>query len=421
VDVGGKRKRFDVAVIDEERLVALRDHVDVAGVLDLVVVYEPRLVAIDSPRCFAAEGQTSRDGERRLARNVCGIRWTPDEQHAQGAYYEWIHEGLALYEALAAARGIDFIEVFPTASWTRWLGPRGSQTRGNWTRTGLSDLGLSGLPGRTNQDQRDAIVAAVTGREHTRGHTDAYGEIIIPRDRDQAAQPGEGRCFAQSVKRALLASAGLLQATIAAAPYPSELPEERVVREGDLQIAFARSLQAQVGARVQRELPVTGRIPLLTKGRYGAVEAAILDRHLKEPVALVETKWCIEDKLVEVLWDSIKLAQLLNTNAGVECFLVYGAPDKLWESRTGNPLELFDTGEHNTAALLDKHTKAWQALLRGGGARPKTLPASFRTAKGPSVPIHLHAHRGWMLRVAQILPSADKRTIAMGEHGWPST
>jgi len=33
------------------------------------------------------------------------------------AYYDWIVEGLALFDALAAV-GIEAIEVFPTASWT---------------------------------------------------------------------------------------------------------------------------------------------------------------------------------------------------------------------------------------------------------------------------------------------------------------
>ena len=79
------------------------------------------------------------------------------------AYYGSIIEGLALFDALAA-RGVEAIEVFPTASWTRWHGKRGTQTRSAWTRQGLAALGLDGLPPRTNQDQRDAIAAAMTAR-----------------------------------------------------------------------------------------------------------------------------------------------------------------------------------------------------------------------------------------------------------------
>ena len=36
------------------------------------------------------------------------------------------------------------------------------------------------MPERTNQDERDAVAAAVTAREHTLGLTEAIGEIIVP-------------------------------------------------------------------------------------------------------------------------------------------------------------------------------------------------------------------------------------------------
>jgi predicted nuclease with RNAse H fold len=94
-------------------------------------------------------------------------------------YYAWVAQGLALFEALAGGAA-EVIEVFPTASWTRWLGKRGSRSRIAWTRDGLSALDLASLPSRTNQDQRDAIAAAVTARLHARGLTEAYGEIVVP-------------------------------------------------------------------------------------------------------------------------------------------------------------------------------------------------------------------------------------------------
>jgi predicted nuclease with RNAse H fold len=180
VDVGGKRKRFDVAVVSKRRLVALEAHLDAAAVLALVAEHGPAVVAIDSPRCYAPEGQTSRDGERRLNRAICGIRWTPDRGRADSDYYEWIREGLGLYEVLAKRGGVEVIEVFPTASWTRWFGPR-SRSRAYWTRDGLARLGLEGVPRRTNQDQRDAIAAAVTVRQHSAGWTESFGEIVVPR------------------------------------------------------------------------------------------------------------------------------------------------------------------------------------------------------------------------------------------------
>jgi predicted nuclease with RNAse H fold len=180
VDVGGERKGFDAAVIDERSLLELHGGMSMASVVELAVARSPVLVAVDSPGTCAPDGHTARADERELRRRVCGIRWTPDLARVQtGAYYAWVRHGLALFEALAA-RGVAAIEVFPTASWTRWCGPRGTRSRASWSRDGLASLGLAGAPERSNQDERDAIGAAVTAREHTHGLTEAIGEIIVP-------------------------------------------------------------------------------------------------------------------------------------------------------------------------------------------------------------------------------------------------
>jgi predicted nuclease with RNAse H fold len=180
VDVGGKRKGFDIALIDDCRVLALTGHLPCEAVIDLVERWQPKVVAIDSPRCCAPTGQTTRPGERRLAKSICGIRWTPDERQVRAsAYYAWIVEGLLLFDALAQ-REVEVIEVFPTASWTRWQGARGTRTRSAWSREGLVRLGLEDVPARTNQDQRDAIAAAVTARQHTHGMTETMGEIVVP-------------------------------------------------------------------------------------------------------------------------------------------------------------------------------------------------------------------------------------------------
>jgi predicted nuclease with RNAse H fold len=181
VDVGGQRKGFDAAVIDDRRVLELRGGLSCQQVVDLVTAHSPAVVAIDSPRTCAPDGQTCRDDERLLARSVCGIRWTPDRQHVRGSpYYAWILEGLKLFDALSRAGAGAVIEVFPTASWTRWCGKRGSRSRATWTGQGLTALGLEGIPARTNQDQRDAIAAAMTARQHSAGMTEAIGDIVVP-------------------------------------------------------------------------------------------------------------------------------------------------------------------------------------------------------------------------------------------------
>jgi predicted nuclease with RNAse H fold len=183
VDVGGKRKGFDVAVIDDRRVLALGSHLTCRQVVDIVIDNRPAVVAIDSPRSCAPEGKAARDGELLLAKSICGIRWTPDARcvHAS-AYYAWILEGLALFDALAA-HGVEVIEVFPTASWTRWHGRRGPRTRAAWTGQGLAALCLESVPARTNQDQRDAIAAAMTARQHNLALTETIGDIVVPAGR----------------------------------------------------------------------------------------------------------------------------------------------------------------------------------------------------------------------------------------------
>ena len=189
VDVGGKRKGFDCAVIDGHRLMALLGGLRLEAVIKLVDAERPAVVGIDSPRCCAPTGRTARDGERVLARTICGIRWTPDRATVEGnPYYAWILEGLKLFESLAD-RDVKLIEVFPTASWSRWFGPRGSRSRALWTGQGARRLGLNGIPSRTNQDERDAIAAAVTARQHTDGMTEALGEIVVPTSGPAGEQP----------------------------------------------------------------------------------------------------------------------------------------------------------------------------------------------------------------------------------------
>ena len=198
VDVGGRRRGFDVAMIDEQRLLVLAGGLDREAVVELVAVEQPRVVAIDSPRCCAPTGRTARAGERLLVRTICGIRWTPDRATVEGnPYYAWIVEGLKLFEALADL-DIETIEVFPTASWTRWFGPRDARTRATWTELGVARLGLDALPSCTNQDERDAIAAAMTARQYSECGTEAIGEIVVP----TALTPGGEPLISVSVELA---------------------------------------------------------------------------------------------------------------------------------------------------------------------------------------------------------------------------
>lgn len=175
VDVGGRRKGFHAVVVDGERLVAGPARLGNARTaVAWLAAHDPRLVAVDSPCAPAPRGLRSRPCERALARAVCGIRYTPDRDRLAGnPYYEWILNGFELYAALAGA-GIQAVECFPTASFTRWAGARGERTRAEWTRAAL------GLRVAHGQDGRDAVAAALTARSAALGAVEEFGDIVVP-------------------------------------------------------------------------------------------------------------------------------------------------------------------------------------------------------------------------------------------------
>jgi predicted nuclease with RNAse H fold len=194
IDIGGRRKGFHACAVRGREVVAGPARLaDVATAIAWVTAHEPTVVALDSPRSCAPPGESSPADERALGREVCAIRWTPERARLAGnPYYGWVEHGLGLYAALAAA-GLPcerLVEVFPTAAWTIWAGPRAGRPRGAWSAAALADLGLAGLPDRRlSQDDRDAVAAALVAELHAEGRTRAFGEIIVP----AGAPPAEPR------------------------------------------------------------------------------------------------------------------------------------------------------------------------------------------------------------------------------------
>ena len=185
IDVGGRAKGFHLAVVDGsavELFQTVKPREAVAWLADRA----PSVVAVDSPCDAAKSGRVRRKGERRLAREVCQIRYTPDlttMEAREDDYYGWILNGLRMYKRLekgAGRAGWDVIECFPTAAFTRWAGPRGKRTRASWTADALRSFALEGLPPRLGQDHRDAVAAALTARMHAEGRTERFGRIVVP-------------------------------------------------------------------------------------------------------------------------------------------------------------------------------------------------------------------------------------------------
>lgn len=193
-----------------------------------------------------------------------------------------------------------------------------------------------------------------------------------------------------------------MQAQLASLPVIGVAkPASAHLYEADLQNALASSLQAQLGAIVRREQPVRGRVEMWS-GDYGPVDMSILTP-AGEPCALLEAKWCSEDKLVESLWDALRLAALVATDEIRMCFLVTGAPEAGWQEKPDRPTELYEDCTLTTADLLARHAKGWAYCLSGAGARVKVLPATFRTTRVISVPVQLSDGPGrWLLKCVGI-------------------
>lgn len=182
VDVGGRAKGFHVAMLGGEGVLLGPERVaTVAEVVALLRTWSPAVIGVDAPCATAPAGATVREDERALARAVCRIRWTPSREKLDGnPYYGWVLHGLELHAALDDGPW-EVLEVFPTASWTVWGGPRGRRPRGAWSAAVLDRFALDGLPPRRlGQDDRDALAAALTAREHAADRTRRFGAIVVP-------------------------------------------------------------------------------------------------------------------------------------------------------------------------------------------------------------------------------------------------
>jgi hypothetical protein len=175
IDVGGRRKRLDLVLLDDRRQpFPILSRVDVEDVTRLILELRPDVVAIDSPPGWGADGMGSRETERQLA--MLGIRSfnTPGRDRGVGnPFYDWMQVGFEVFRAAAeagfprfdgrAVRG-SAIEVFPHATETVLAGclpPLGSNKKA-WRTRLLRSQGV-GVADLRTLDHVDAAMAALTG------------------------------------------------------------------------------------------------------------------------------------------------------------------------------------------------------------------------------------------------------------------
>jgi predicted nuclease with RNAse H fold len=188
-------KGLDLVLMDEHRVpFAIVPRASRDDVARIVREWRPDIVGIDAPPRWAATGR-SRLTENELARlNLHAFR-TPSEDHANGRRFDWIREGIAVFDLLRRLgyplatsgpyRG-RAIEVFPHASaavLAGCLAPVGMRKR-TWRERVLRMQGVRTEELRTI-DQIDAALAALTGVLVLAGRHFAPGDpregtIVLP-------------------------------------------------------------------------------------------------------------------------------------------------------------------------------------------------------------------------------------------------
>ncbi|HEY1636064.1 MAG TPA: DUF429 domain-containing protein [Acidimicrobiales bacterium] len=168
---------------------------------ELIDVWRPEVVAIDSPPSFAPSG-TSRAAERSLHRRGIRIFPCPCAERAEGnAFFDWMRAGFGVFATAARAGfavGLDAsavhgraIEVYPHGSAVTLRGARPaagtlrtSRRKRAWRAEVLADNGVW-VDDRATVHQVDAMLAALTGGRALEGVASAVGRpeegvIVVP-------------------------------------------------------------------------------------------------------------------------------------------------------------------------------------------------------------------------------------------------
>jgi hypothetical protein len=211
-----------------------------------------------------------------------------------------------------------------------------------------------------------------------------------------------------AVRQALHTAAGELQAD-AAEIGPA------YVTEADMRRALRRGLQMQLGPVVRPE-GASGFSLADWPGGLRGPDLVIESPGESHHAALVELKWCREDKVYEIFWDACKLALALRAGKATSAYIAVAAPVTTWIKSPACG-DLLSTGVWETAGLFRCYDREWRWLLGGNKtARPIRLPAEIKTVSIDALPIHLTAG-DWELRAASVEPRGDGWLPL--RDGWP--
>ncbi|HTZ64325.1 MAG TPA: hypothetical protein VMB51_09495 [Solirubrobacteraceae bacterium] len=170
--------------------------------------------------------------------------------------------------------------------------------------------------------------------------------------------------------------------------------------ERDLKKALAEGLASQ-GAEVRSEahyqLPNWDPQP-------GAVDVSV--GRDGEPHALAELKWANENKVWEMLWDALKLANALAVDTVTSAYLVCGAPDASWHKPVQGA-EVFDPGVCQFVDLIRRNEEWWTHYqIPQSAGSPLRGPSQLEITKVADVRLTIR-DLVWRLRTVRIHPAGE--------------
>lgn len=138
----------------------------------------------------------------------------------------------------------------------------------------------------------------------------------------------------------------------------------------------------------------------------GGRDVAVCDTRSERPLLVGELKL---RKIDESLWDLFKMLDA-RISGGVEsAYVIVGASDTDWAGR-GACQEIFasELSAYPSASLFASNPGAWLGLLKGGSARPTSVPAHVSTRLLAQQSLVLDGGRG-LLRCVEAEPAGSDR------------
>ncbi len=204
VDVGGRRKGFHAACLDEFNHVELFMHQDAQSIAAWLCQSGASVIGVDAPCRWNVPGG-SRLAERELVRLGFRCFFTPTRLRAeqnQTNFYEWIFCGQELFHCLKKSHPLldrsavctkeppspVAFETFPRAI-ARRISPlsqqKGMETEHAFRRSVVESLGIALPLSRIGPDFVDAILCAFMARLYMQGRAVLLGEqktgfLVIP-------------------------------------------------------------------------------------------------------------------------------------------------------------------------------------------------------------------------------------------------